>query len=364
MVGVPEMSLLNNMLNGLEKRQAGVETEQPDNPHGYNYHLSSNKRSGHFRSVVLLVVGVVAGFGALAWFNYQKTGTPPVMKETAAPDPSKAQPAPVEPVVISKTAISPPSAVSVTQDVTKTLAMTLDTLTAKKTEMMPVVSANKDRKMVTGLATTPDQGRPLPVQPPSLKVMRPQQRSDNFYRLAVSLMQQSRNTEAQHALRQALGANPANHSARQLLAELLIDTGGNAEAAALLRNGLELAPDHSGFSMVLAHLQFANGTPKEAIATLEKGLPDAGDDAEYHAFLAALLQKQGRHAEAVKHYILSLRSNPTMPAWLIGAGISLQEEHKFDDAAEAFQRAIDTGELSVEVAQFANQRLKQIRLQR
>ena len=50
-----------------------------------------------------------------------------------------------------------------------------------------------------------------------------------------------------------------------------------------------------------------------------------------------------------------------MPNWLIGVGISLQAENKLNDADLAFQRALDTGELSPEVAQFANQQLRQIR---
>jgi hypothetical protein len=39
----------------------------------------------------------------------------------------------------------------------------------------------------------------------------------------------------------------------------------------------------------------------------------------------------------------------------------LQATDKKNDAAEAFQRAIDTGELSSEVVQFAEQQLKVLR---
>jgi MSHA biogenesis protein MshN len=73
------------------------------------------------------------------------------------------------------------------------------------------------------------------------------------------------------------------------------------------------------------------------------------------------LQEQGHHDEAIKHYITALRSNPSMPNALIGVGVSLRAQNKMNDAAEAFQRAIDTGELTPEVAQFAAQQLKQIR---
>ena len=164
-------------------------------------------------------------------------------------------------------------------------------------------------------------------------------------------------------MRQAIDINPTNYSARKLLAELLVDTGRNAEAEALLLDGLEILPGDGGFSMVLARLQVANGAKEEALSTLEQGMSSAGYDAEYHAFVAALLQDKGRHAEAIEHYIIALRSNPSMPDWLLGVGISLQAENKINDAAAAFQRAIDTGELSVEVVQFANQQLKHIHQQ-
>jgi MSHA biogenesis protein MshN len=192
-------------------------------------------------------------------------------------------------------------------------------------------------------------------------VVSPKQRSENLYRQAVSWIQQGHGAEAQDALRQAIGINPANHDARLLLAGLLGDANRSAEASALLRAGLSIVPGHSGFSMALARLQLGSGAKEEALATLEQGLPMAGDDPDYHAFLAALLQKQGRHEEATQHYITALRSNPSMPSWLIGVGISLRATNKMADAAEAFQRAMDTGELSPEVAKFADQQLKQIR---
>jgi MSHA biogenesis protein MshN len=215
-----------------------------------------------------------------------------------------------------------------------------------------------DSEVVKQVKTTP---KSYDSQAASFKVVSPLQRSDNFYKQGVSLAQQSRPADAQRALRQAIGANPENHPARQMLAGLLVDAGRNAEAVALLQDGLVLAPGHSGFTMALARLQVAAGTETQALATLEQGLPGAGDDPEYHAFYATLLQNQGRHAEAAQHYITALRSNPAMPFWLIGVGISLQAENKLPDAAEAFQRAINTGELSPQLTQFASQHLDQIR---
>lgn len=217
-----------------------------------------------------------------------------------------------------------------------------------------------------GLSISKAKLAALPVSqaarpPTDFKVIRPHQRSDNLYRQALMQLQQGRAGEAQGSLHQALEIHAANHAARLLLAELLNEAGQRNEAEALMRDGLAIAPDNGGLRMALAQMQASGGETAAAAATLEQGLAAAGDDAAYQAMLAALQQKLGRHADAIGHYLVALRENPGMPAWLVGAGISLQAENLLDDAEAAFQRALDTGELSGAVAEFANQRLARIR---
>ena len=198
----------------------------------------------------------------------------------------------------------------------------------------------------------------------SIKSVNPKQLSANLYRDAVTMIQEGHLTDAQGKLALALDANASNHGARQMLADLLVDAGRRREAAVLLSTGLSLAPGHSGFCIALARLHLASGAKQEALAILQQGLSNAGDDGEYNGFFAALLQTFGRHEEATKHYLIALRSDPSMPTWLVGIGISLRTQKKSVDAAEAFQRALDTGELSVEVADFARQQIDQLRRSR
>ena len=335
------MSMINEMLKDLDKRHAaGGEDRQLT----AGVLLATPARRGYGRLVLQFVlVALVAGVGTSAWIHYRKTGVMPPAVQVAAPAPSPA-----------------PASASAPRDA--------DAPAGAPQGARPATAAMLAGKASTGsagevLVQVKPEPRPLDGQPQTIKIVSPRQRSENFYRQAVSLLQQSRVTEAKQALKQAIGADAANHDARLLLAELLVDANNNSEAAALLRNGLELAPGDSGLSMALARVQVANAAKGQALATLEQGLPNAGDNPEYHAFVAALMQTQGRHDEAAQHYITALRSDPSMPSWLVGAGISLQAGNQMRDAAEAFQRAIDTGELSVEVAQFAGQQLKWIREQ-
>lgn len=197
-----------------------------------------------------------------------------------------------------------------------------------------------------------------------MKVFSPQQRSENAYRQAVALLQQGRAAEAMENLKQALEHSRQNHAARELLAGLLINADHNSEAAALMREGLTIAPSHTAFAVILARTQVSSGGKEIALQTLEQSLPLAGRDPQYHGFLAALLLENGRHAQAVEHYIVALQSDPLNPTWLIGIGISLEAINKSNDAAEAYQRAIATGRLTPGLAKFAEQQLSKIREQR
>ncbi len=351
------MSLLNQMLNDLEKRQTTTEAGQalPKDV----LHSSSAKKGP---VLLWVLVGAVVAVGALVWSSQKKPDAHPPALQVAAVNAPKADQAPAKPEAVAapKDQASAPAAPAASVATSTSEAK----VKVMEEQAKPAKIAMADEKAPKDSTEELKRDKPAPKatadQAPSFKIVRPQQKSDNFFKQAISLIQQSRAKEAQDALRSAIDASPANYNARQLLAELLVGADRNAEAADLLREGLDISPGHSGFSLALARLQVAAGAKDEAISTLEQGMNSAGNDADYHAYYAALLQDKGRNAEAIQHYIIALRSNPSMPNWLIGVGISLQAENKLNDAAEAYQRAIDTGELSVEVAKFAEQQLNQI----
>lgn len=194
----------------------------------------------------------------------------------------------------------------------------------------------------------------------SLKSVTPQQHSDNLYRQAVTMLQQGRVAEARTVLTQAVEENPLNHNARQLLVSLLVEGKHHDEAASLLQEGVRIAPEQSGFVMALARLQLEKGERKVALQTLEQGAKYAADVADYQGFYAALLQHDERHEEAVSHYLSALQSDPANSSWLVGVGISLQEQKRYADAREAFERAKQLGQLTPELADFVDQRLRQL----
>ncbi len=376
------MSLINNMLKDLDQRQAPAPGAVPSLS-GTSVQVTTPppKRRSPVLIPTLLVVLVAAAY--LGWNQFRKSpvqlAAAPVATVAAAPNANPAStmaptaastpmpkpavrviattPAPVRAAANSKTSMIPETKpVASNKEV---LAKAEPPVTAQPNPAARVAEAPAPAAVKPAAEKQVSNASPAPLS--GIKVTSPQQRSDNLYRQAIALLQQSRTADAQQALRQAVAEYEGNQSARQLLAASLIDAGRHSEATALLQQGLLLTPGHSGFSMLLARLQVADGNTTQALSTLEGGLADAGDSGEYHAFFATLLQGQGKHAEAITHYITALRSNPSAPSWLIGAGISLAADNKLNDAVEAFQRALDVGGLSPELTRFADAQVQQIR---
>jgi MSHA biogenesis protein MshN len=188
-----------------------------------------------------------------------------------------------------------------------------------------------------------------------------QQRAENEYRKALLLIQQGKPSEAIAVIEQVLQLDRQMVSARQTLAGLLIDAKRQDEAVQRLQEGLTIDPAQAGLAMILARLQVEKGDLRHAIETLQRTLPYAAERADYQAFLAALFQRDGRHKDAIDHYILALNQNPQNGVWWMGLGISLQATNRSSEAQEAFGRAKASNMLSAELQAFVDQRLNQLK---
>ncbi len=373
------MSLINQMLKDLEQRNAPTGEARPL---GGKVRSAQEVRSVGLLSKVLLVLALIAAVvAATVWWKLHRTKTvsmtvsavpvKPVTTVTASPPPVSQQTEQKElpPAVLvepSVTETPPPlqrAPMPESRPRKSTAAATAEPAPVKASEPHPVVNP-VELTTSTKPEVEPRErhvSKPIPASPSvSLKVVTPQQKSDNLYKQAVGLLQQGRVAEANEALTQALSENPSNHGARQLLAGLMLEGKRFTEALSLLQEGVQIAPEQTGFVMALARLQVEFGERNSALQTLEQGVKYATDNAEYHGFYAALLQRDNRHEEAVSNYLAALRGDPANTSWLIGAGISLQALDKPADAREAFERARQSGQLSPELLTFVEQRLKQL----
>lgn len=354
------MSLINQMLQDLDKRRAG-ETTAGHNAATANEirAVAPQKRSYPVWQVVALLLFLVAG--VLAWLLLRQNDV-------------SAKPAP------SPIAVQPP-APDMSAPALKTDAR-LDALPAATSEQKPSQPTQRAPLPEQTAAVSAAPAKPaapekaasqqLPEQPikpkavehavveKQVKELSPQQRAENEYRKAIGLTQQGRLTEAMDSLQQATKLDPFHLSARQMLVALLVEAKRSTEAEQTLQEGLKLSPEQTSFAMLLARLQAGRGEANAALETLRKGLPYASEKADYHALYAALLQRQERHAEAVEQYQAALRTAPNSGVWLMGLGISLQAERRNKEAEDAFTRAKASNTLSSDLKAFVEQRLRQI----
>ncbi len=410
------MSLINQMLQDLEKRRAsGAERGAlPDQ-------VRVLPRE-EVRSMPWWLIGIAAAaalIALLAWqFNHQspstsptpvaQTQTPPEQQSAAAP-PIQGSPASrlaldlenVPPPVaraparsgagasdtpVPRKSVPPPLATAAV--VVSESAMTAKSapVAVKGEPARPVVPPVETPKPASVASTAPVVVAVAPAKPaisaprtvevlPETKAMAalanpqidkraqtltPQQFAENNYREAANFLNQGRLADAQEGFRRALQNYPAHIGARQGLFGLLLDARKNGEAEQLLQEGLTLNSNQPGFAMALANLQYERGDIAGAIDTMQKSAPAAQASPDYLARLAGLLQRQSRHREAIESYQAALRLAPGSGVWLMGLGISLQALNRNSEAQDAFRRARATNTLNPELQAFVDQRLKQL----
>lgn len=184
------------------------------------------------------------------------------------------------------------------------------------------------------------------------------ERADEGYRKALSALKQKQTEVALIALRNALQED-ANHSAvRQTLASILQQQQHYDEAQAVLQEGLRLNEAQAALATQLARLQVERSDLAGAAATLQKHSMTGAGNPDYRALHGVVLQRLGQHQHAIEEYQAALQLAPHAGVWWMGLGFSLEAEGKTSDARQAFVRARSSGNLSVELDKFIEQKLR------
>ena len=360
-----EMSLINQMLKDIDKRQ-GVNATAFSDADGLRLQAPRQEDVWLKRGLVwagfALVAVAAVGYGLGQW-SAPVASVPPLAKspmDIKRPTPA----APIAPVNATMAVPAPAPAPAPTPAVSRDPVPELKPQRVRD-EVKHVVQAAKSKIDVEDVAAVvptpaPKKEAVAAVEGTVTRQLSTEQRADNTYREAATLMRQGRGVEAQKLLQHILIDLPAHQDARLLLARVWVEDGKWVEAKTLLAEGVALKPQAFPFYSALAHVQLLAKEVDSAVATLERGLPAAGENAEYQALLATALQQQTRHSEAVQHYVIALRQLPDTPNWLVGLGVSLQALNNSQGAAEAYQRALELG-LPASLAMFARDKLNQLK---
>lgn len=222
-------------------------------------------------------------------------------------------------------------------------------------------SAAPDNRPISAAAAalSADSGGPTTIDK-KMREVASAERAEIAFRKGVAQLQEGRANAAEADFREALKLDPSHAGASQALLGLLLDSGRNDEAEKLMRTVLGINPRQPRHAMVLARLEVERGEVTGAINTMVGALPYVQSDPEFHAFLAALLQREGRHREAAEYYRVALRGVPGHGVWMMGLGISLRAANQAAEARDAFQRAIDSRQLTPDLQEFVGRQLREL----
>jgi len=373
------MSLINQVLRDLDQRQAGgtampAAVKAPPAPHRHRPRIA----------LAALAAVTVGGVGALTWTLGAHSAQPHAAATAAVAVPvSPPAPTPVvvvqtpTPVVIAAAA-SPASAATpattratAVRDTTRAVATSVDDTRTSRTDAWPArtlvgpitAPAAASTLVATAPVASPKPTADAPAPEPRIEKRAPtrtaHERAEAAYQRGIAAHQQAQLADASSAYAAALREEPAFAPARQALAGVLIAQGRADDARALLAEGLALAPRQPGLAMMLARLHAERGQLQQAADVLQAAAIVSASP-EDRAFHAAILQKLDRHSEAAELFAAALRVTPTNGVWWMGLGMSLAADGRNDTAREAFSRARATGTLSPELAQYVEQRIRQL----
>ncbi|MBF0612350.1 MAG: tetratricopeptide repeat protein [Magnetococcales bacterium] len=164
-------------------------------------------------------------------------------------------------------------------------------------------------------------------------------------------------------LRKNLKSNPQDQNSRLVLARSLWEKQRQQEAIQLLTTALPTAKD-SEAARLLAHFYLDLGDPQAAIAVLEGSANRLGwqqrlqveQDEALASFLAALYQERGDHRLAIQWYEALLTASRTSSRHWLGLALSLEGVQRYNEASRAYAQAMQRGDLPEDLRLFVQQR--------
>ncbi len=348
------MSLINNVLRDLDRRQATA-SERIGVPREVRP-LPVAPRPAWILPVAITVIFGALGGLALFWPASAPAPKPQVPIVQAPPKVSEVE------VVKPEIASAVPSAPTLrgsnppVQAISRTVAQGGTASVQKRADPTTI---EKSISVPRGKVVYPhDPGLRLDATLASRKATDPANESTDEVERAQNLIRLGRSAEAEPLLRQALQSRPGNLAARQALLGILLPSRRYNEAAPVLREGLTQNPEQLPWAMNLARLQAETNDYAAAWETLNRSMSHAQQNADFLAFAGTVLQRINRHAEALMHYEAALRLRPQEARWWVGYGIALESADRGRDAGEAFSRARNLGGLSPEIQSYLDEKLK------
>jgi len=185
----------------------------------------------------------------------------------------------------------------------------------------------------------------------------PEEQAIEHYQEIQQLLAQNKTQNAIQKLHLFIGDFPNHNQARATLVSLLIKEGRIQKADDVLMVGLNKYGDYYPFIKLKAHILIKQNKTLDAIDLLQKYLVGTSD-VEYLALLATLYQQQEAFMPAAELYNQLTKIQPQKAAWWLGLGVALEGAGKANGAKEAYQRAYNSSDTSPELSAFLNDKVK------
>lgn len=150
----------------------------------------------------------------------------------------------------------------------------------------------------------------------------------------------------------------AQHTARKKLASLLYGQSRFSQAKQVLIQGQALYPEQQEYLLLLARVYLAANDSEQAMATLAK-MKDSGAEAKQKWLqISTLAQKTGDFPKAETAFRQLATLEPNQGRWWMGLAYALDSQQSYKEALGAYQQASDSQHLSSKSRQFVENRMQ------
>lgn len=185
----------------------------------------------------------------------------------------------------------------------------------------------------------------------------PEEQRQQSYQQALDFSHEGNQTAAISELKKILLVAPEFYNARRSLAIIYLQKGDVQNAITTLNAGLTNMPNDQEYIELLARALLMQDKLQEALDQLQKISPKLKSAPSFYALLAVTQQRLGNYLFAAEIYQQLVSVFPTNGAWWVGLGISLQAAGQNNAAIRAYEKGIQTKNLTPSVLAFAKSQL-------
>ena len=396
------MSVINDMLRDLDKRQAPEVSSNQQVPH----ESLIEPQTAPYKKWLFAWVGLVILSALVYFFLFQEKGVQtannlPVSEEKAHAVPSdnlEDQELNLERSTVQddKLTSKPDSDIKNTKlpneislsEKTSSEKVSIDqvpvpTIKTALSKEESITEPKEESKIDTKSVVTLEEMQPkkAPIDQPAL-AKQAQQRSQKLNKIALpsensmkvklspvaldqqmaeratKLITQRQELLAYRELYEFIGEHEQDMESRTVLASYLLHENRIAEAGDVLLNAqISRSPK---LRQIKARWYAAQGRHHLAITTLNSNLPSVEEFPDYYVLLAAYYQRYGSAADASETYALLVDYNENIADWWAGLGLASDRNRQPEKAIFAYRQALELSGLSPELMNFVKPRLKQL----